>query len=157
PNMILPEGDLEDVRAIIGGNKNQLLFIIYRPNNIGVYDSKLLNCICTQKIPFSEHVELTGGCCFVKIKNENININNLIMFYAGVGILIRYDENNYTFEFELLPIEDDFCNTKTYSCVLIKNILLVFGGFSGFTSLPKKIFAYSILQKRWEECLLQLS
>ncbi|ETO01217.1 hypothetical protein RFI_36223, partial [Reticulomyxa filosa] len=133
-------GKLEDnlwgVRGLIGGINNDLLFITHSPKNIEVIDLKTMKPLTGIKdniIPREIHV--FGICyhCFVPLtmNNEKL-INHFILFCRNTGLLIKYDEQNKTFQYKKLPICPALDDFNTYS------------------------FVYSMKEKTWNECKFTL-
>ncbi|ETO02492.1 hypothetical protein RFI_34939, partial [Reticulomyxa filosa] len=102
------EDYLEGVRGLISGINNDLLFIIYFPENIEVIDLKTmksLNGIKNNKIPTEGYTFGIYHHCFVPLtmNNEKV-INHFILFCQNTGLLIKYDEQNKSFHYEKLSI-----------------------------------------------------
>ncbi|ETO32981.1 hypothetical protein RFI_04126, partial [Reticulomyxa filosa] len=122
--------DYRGVRAVIGGNNNNLLFITCFYNNISVFD---LNT-------------------FQFIKHDTLPTNDSICYHCFTGLSIEYDEDNNTFQFHQIPVCDDIAPFNGYAYVCIDNVILFFGGLNA--GLPaddilKSMHKYSIRENKW--------
>ncbi|ETO00589.1 hypothetical protein RFI_36851, partial [Reticulomyxa filosa] len=98
---------------------NDLLFITHFPKNIEVIDLKTMKPLTGIKnniIPKEDHKFGIFSHCFVPLtmNNEKL-INHFILFCRNTGLLIEYDEQNKTFEYEKLPICPDLNDLTHYS------------------------------------------
>ncbi|ETO36742.1 hypothetical protein RFI_00318 [Reticulomyxa filosa] len=69
--------ELTYVRAVIGGSKDQFLFIVYSPNTIAVFDVHTLQLVIKSTLPVNE---LVDGSCFLNITNE------MFLFNCNYGV-----------------------------------------------------------------------
>ncbi|ETO02065.1 hypothetical protein RFI_35371, partial [Reticulomyxa filosa] len=113
------ENNLKGLRGLIGGINNDLLFITYCPENIEVIDLKTMKSLIGIKngiIPREKHKYGIQYHCFVPLtmNNEKV-INHFILFCHNTGLLIKYDEQNKSFDYQKLPICPDLNDYTIYS------------------------------------------
>ncbi|ETO21165.1 hypothetical protein RFI_16038 [Reticulomyxa filosa] len=65
-----PDDDLRFVRALIGGENNEVLFICHPPHHVRALDAHTFKCIAKCVLP-KTNGEITGGSCFVKTRQPN--------------------------------------------------------------------------------------
>ncbi|ETO08002.1 hypothetical protein RFI_29387 [Reticulomyxa filosa] len=97
-----------DVRALIGGSNNHLLFITYLKNKISVFNLNTFQFIKHDHLPF--YMNYLPFHCFVPNSEngqeqvqEMIKTNKqhyqMLLFCKSTGLLIAYDEDNNDFQF----------------------------------------------------------
>ncbi|ETO11619.1 hypothetical protein RFI_25758 [Reticulomyxa filosa] len=143
------EDGLKGVRGSIGGINNDLLCITYFPGNIEVIDLKTmkpLNGIKGNIIPKGiETYGITYHCFMPLTINNKKVINQFILFYRNIGLLIKYDDKT------------NHLNFTSYSFVYIFNYLFLIGGLNGNTKEKTKlVYKLSIIEKKWTGCRVNL-
>ncbi|ETO02064.1 hypothetical protein RFI_35372 [Reticulomyxa filosa] len=121
-----PKDDLEGVRALIGGSKNNLLFMIYSRKNIKVIDLINWKTVLKCKVQLKDRTYLFCYTCFVHFTINNININRFILFCQDVGIEIQYDEECNKLSYKELQSGWNF-NKIFFSYVCLYDHILLFG------------------------------
>ncbi|ETO07497.1 hypothetical protein RFI_29895 [Reticulomyxa filosa] len=152
------EDDYQGMRAVIGGSNSHLLFITYRQNNISVYNLKTFKFIKRDILPIDDVIWYH---CFVS-KSENgqeeNNIekkgrkNEMLLFCKKIGLSIKYDEDNNTFQFRQLSVCEDIEIFNYYAYVHINNAILFFGGHCREGNkyvTSKAIHKYLIQENSW--------
>ncbi|ETN99925.1 hypothetical protein RFI_37542, partial [Reticulomyxa filosa] len=138
--------------TVIGGSKNHLLFITYRPRNIAVFDLHQLQCIKYDTLP---SVNSAFYHCFVsKMDNEKDKQSNkqeMILFCRDKGLEVQYDENSNTFYFETLAVCSSMRLLYSYAYVYVNvnDSILFFGGHTPDSDCSKAVHKYSITTKEW--------
>ncbi|ETN97147.1 hypothetical protein RFI_40384 [Reticulomyxa filosa] len=61
-------------------------------------------------------------------KEKNKQNYQMLLFCENTGLLIKYNENNNTFQFHQLPICKNIALFSNYAYVRINDIVLFFGG-----------------------------
>ncbi|ETO26658.1 hypothetical protein RFI_10475 [Reticulomyxa filosa] len=149
------EDDLRGARGLIGGRNNDLLFITYYPQNVEVIDLKTmkpLTGIQNNMIPKDEPKFGINYHCFVPLTmNNKKSINHFILFCRNTGLLIKYDEQNKTFNYEKLPICSDLTESKFYSFVYLHDLIFLFGGRNS-KCRTNGVWKYSMKEKTWDQC-----
>ncbi|ETN99450.1 hypothetical protein RFI_38024, partial [Reticulomyxa filosa] len=142
------------------GINNDLLFITYCPKNIEVIDLKTMKPLTGIKnniIPIEKHKFGIDYHCFVPLTMNNEKLmNNFILFCRNTGLLIKYDEQNKTFDYEKLPICPAFNDFTAYSFVYIYDFIFLFGGRNSKYEITKNVYKYSMKEKTWNECKFAL-
>ncbi|ETN99303.1 hypothetical protein RFI_38178, partial [Reticulomyxa filosa] len=126
------ENNLEGVCGLIGGKNNDLLFITYCPENIEVIDLKTMKSLTGIKNGIISNEKYRFGIqyhCFVPltINNEKV-INHFLLFCLNTGLLIKYDEQSKTFNYEKLPICHSLDDFNMCSFVYVYDYIFLFGG-----------------------------
>ncbi|ETO08354.1 hypothetical protein RFI_29035 [Reticulomyxa filosa] len=140
-----------EMRTVIGGSNNNLLFITHYPNNISVLDLNTLQFIKHDTLPVNNRIR---HHCFV-LNSENgqgqemmkTNKQNyqMLLFYQNTGLSIKYYEYNNNFQFRPLFVCDDIAKLSNYACVYINDIILFFGGWNSSEHVVSKcVHKYSI-------------
>ncbi|ETO30329.1 WD repeat-containing protein [Reticulomyxa filosa] len=146
------EDNYNGVRAVIGGNNNNLLFITYNPKNISVFDLTKFQFIKHDILPIDINISFH---CFVK-RNENENGNKekdeMWLFCFEIGLSIEYDEKLNTFQFHKLRVCDTIKSFHYYAYSYIQNSILFFGGCLFYGSTSNQIHKYSIINNKWMKC-----
>ncbi|ETO14774.1 hypothetical protein RFI_22594 [Reticulomyxa filosa] len=153
PVNIGDEGDnYLGARAVIGGSNNNLLFIIYYPNNISVFTLNTFKCI--KKCIINTNDKILYPCF---IANPSImkldKTTEMLLFCQTTGLSINYNENNNIFQFCRLVMCDDIAPLRNYAYVCVNDFILFFGGWNG--KLKKKsiisnsIYKFSIRENKW--------
>ncbi|ETN98829.1 hypothetical protein RFI_38658, partial [Reticulomyxa filosa] len=95
--------------------------------------------------------------CFVPLtmNNEKV-INHFILFCYNIGILIKYDEQNKTFNYQKLPICTDLKDFNMYSFAHIYDYIFLFGGANCEWKRTKHVYKYSMKDKIWNQCKITL-
>ncbi|ETO14853.1 hypothetical protein RFI_22514 [Reticulomyxa filosa] len=132
---------LEDPCVVVGGSKNQYLFVVYRPNNISVLMLHNLELFAKGTLPIDC---IVGASCFVKTDN----CNQMIFFNRLHGYLITFDETVQHFQFQKLTVCNKLRGRFDYSSVRVKDWILLIGGKFGLKSFDT-IYCYSISLKIW--------
>ncbi|ETO02378.1 hypothetical protein RFI_35058, partial [Reticulomyxa filosa] len=93
-------------------------------------------------IPREKHKFGIKYHCFVPLtmNNEKV-INHFILFCHNTGLLIKYDEQNKTFNYEKLPICTALKDFNMYSFAYIYDYIFLFGGANN---------------KTWNQCKITL-
>jgi len=144
-------------RALIGGSKQHLLFITYRPKNIDVIDLNsfeyLTDNLKNNILPVSNgNVDFH---CFVSLnlsKKKNGNgLNEFLLMSKGETLIIRCDEISKEFSYQILPFFKN-CHSYAYACWNHKQIF-IFGGYVNGNGMDG-IWKLDIKKKEktWEKC-----
>ncbi|ETO00544.1 hypothetical protein RFI_36896, partial [Reticulomyxa filosa] len=64
----------------------------------------------------------------MKTNQKNQQNYQMLLFYEDTGLLIEYDENNNTFQFQKIPVCHDMEPLYTCACVCVNDVILFFGG-----------------------------
>ncbi|ETO31627.1 hypothetical protein RFI_05492, partial [Reticulomyxa filosa] len=149
--------DYKGMRALIGGNNNNLLFITYSKKNISVFDLNAFQFIKHDTLPTKDGISFH---CFVS-KSENgqemtetneekekksKKRHEMLLFKYNTGLSIEYDEDNNNFQFHKLPVCNDIAPFKCYAYVCIDDVILLFGGWNGKLGSDA---IYSIRENKW--------
>ncbi|ETO18778.1 hypothetical protein RFI_18469, partial [Reticulomyxa filosa] len=151
------EDDLEGVCGLIGGKNNDLLFITHNPQNIEVIDLKIMKPLIGIRnniMSIKKHQYGIYYHCFVPLtmNNEKV-INHFLLFYPNTGLLIKYDEQNKTFDYEELPICPYLQNIRSYSFVYCNDCIFIFEGLNIVSFYrSKNVDMYSMKDKIWSKC-----
>ncbi|ETO09819.1 hypothetical protein RFI_27559 [Reticulomyxa filosa] len=141
------DGNYEGVRALIGGYKNNLLFITYRPKNIDVFDLNTLRYVNHDEQPVESVI-----CyhCLVLKPNNNVSKkkSEMILFSRSTGLAIDYDETNNTFRYYQIRVCKSIFSFHYYAYVLVNDNILFFGGDDNGYSI-ESVFKYSIKENKW--------
>ncbi|ETO32969.1 hypothetical protein RFI_04136 [Reticulomyxa filosa] len=143
------------VRALTGGSKNHLLFIICLGNNISVFDLNAFQFIKHNFLPAGGYY-IEYPCFVSNLENgqeqEMIKTNKqncqMLFFCRKAGSLIEYDEDKNIFRFYQLPVCDDIALFNAYAYVCINDVILFFGG-SNYPDISRSVYKYSIREKKW--------
>ncbi|ETO36941.1 hypothetical protein RFI_00121 [Reticulomyxa filosa] len=114
------------VRAVIGGVKNNLLFITYPSKDISVFDLNI----------------------FQFIKNDELPTKHSILYHC-LDYQFEYDEDNNTFKFRQLLVCDDIAPFNYYAYMRINDVILFFGGYCYPNVVSKSVHKYSIRENKW--------
>ncbi|ETO05513.1 hypothetical protein RFI_31882 [Reticulomyxa filosa] len=144
----------DGMRAIIGGKKNNLLFITYYPNNIDVFNLNTHRYINHSNLPAGNDIH---HHCFIKRKNNN----RMLLFCYETILSILYNENDNKFEFHKIRILSNITSISYYAYVHIDDFVLFFGGWNGILdnfgpdhdlipneNISNKIYKYTISEER---------
>ncbi|ETO15633.1 hypothetical protein RFI_21730 [Reticulomyxa filosa] len=154
-----------EVRAVIGGSNNHLLFITYYPYNISVFDLNIFQFIKHDELPTMNSIlchclvsksENGQGQEMMKTNEKNKQNDQMLLFCSETGLSIEYDEYNNTFQFHQLPVIE-IKSLHSYACVCINDIILFFGGYvtsflgsnTGYNLVSKSVRKYSIQENKW--------
>ncbi|ETN97532.1 hypothetical protein RFI_39997 [Reticulomyxa filosa] len=121
-----------------------------------VFDLNTFQFIKHDKLP-SNYIEYP---CFVSnSKNGQVQemiktnqrykqIYQMLLFKHNTGISIEYDEDNNTFQSQILPVCDNIATLFCYAYVCINDVILFFGGFSS-DIVSNSVHKYSIRENKW--------
>ncbi|ETO00309.1 hypothetical protein RFI_37138, partial [Reticulomyxa filosa] len=71
----------------------------------------------------------------------------------NTGLLIKYDEQNKTFNYEKLPFYYSLKDFRSYSFVYCNDCIFIFGGLNIVSSCrSKNVYMYSMKDKIWSQC-----
>ncbi|ETO25136.1 hypothetical protein RFI_12009 [Reticulomyxa filosa] len=136
------DDNLFQARALIGGNNNNLLFVIYNPGYILALDiENSFKCVAKRRLPIDG---ICGGSCFVKCKDKMIFLN----YYHNVAI--TYNDSNHQIEFRTFSVDHDVRHYCSFSYVYINEVIVIFGGFASGEHHSEKIFVYSVKRNKWK-------
>ncbi|ETO35448.1 hypothetical protein RFI_01613 [Reticulomyxa filosa] len=142
------EDNFEGARTIIGGNNNNLLFITYRPNCIGVFDLNTFQCIKHDNLPIDNYI----WChCFVSKKDNELSTaseNEMLLFCEHAGLSINYNEKTNAFQYQKLQVCTTLRPLFGYACVRVDDAILFFGGYNINIS-SKDVHKYLIKKDKW--------
>ncbi|ETO21756.1 G-protein beta WD-40 repeats containing protein [Reticulomyxa filosa] len=129
-------------RAIVGGNKNNLLFITYYPQNIDILDLNTYKYIKRDILPITTSIRFH---CFISNKEKE-----MYLFHSKNGLKIKYNEEQNIFQFTDIRICTAIRSLYSYSYLYVDDIILFFGGndISGI-NISKDIYSYSIQKDKW--------
>ncbi|ETO36246.1 hypothetical protein RFI_00815, partial [Reticulomyxa filosa] len=119
---------------------------------------KSLNGIKNSIMPTEKHEFGIGYHCFVPltINNEKV-INHFILFCDNTGLLIKYNEQNKSFDYQKLPICPALNDFTIYSFVYLYDFIFLFGGMNSITQeRAKLVYKYSMKDKTWNQCKITL-
>ncbi|ETO20708.1 hypothetical protein RFI_16509 [Reticulomyxa filosa] len=144
--------DYEGVRAVIGGNNNNLLFITYQRKNISVFNLNIFKFIKHNTLPTDDLI--CYHCFIAKPEMMKINKKNfeMILFCRSTGLSIVYDEETNTFQFHQLSVCTDIARFNRYAYVYTNNFILFFGGCNDSLFnhvISKSVHKYSIRDNKW--------
>ncbi|ETO23797.1 hypothetical protein RFI_13377, partial [Reticulomyxa filosa] len=136
------------LRAIVGGNSNNLLFITYSPKNIDIFDLNTLQYINHSTLPIDNDIHYH---CFVLSKKEkNKDVNKMLLFFKNTGLSIIYNEKKNNFQFDNIRVCTTIKSFFSYGYVCINDVILFFGGDDDLESRAlKDVYKYSIKQNKW--------
>ncbi|ETO07348.1 Pfs, NACHT and WD domain protein [Reticulomyxa filosa] len=148
------ESNYEGVRAVIGGSNNHLLFIVYEPRNIDVFDLHTFQFVKQDILPCVSDVYYP--CLISKLKSEAAMMQTkkkkteMVLLCNETGLAIDYSEENNAFQFNKLQLCTTIKTFHAYACVCVDDIVLIFGGFGGFSiGISKDVYKYSIAKNKW--------
>ncbi|ETO22818.1 hypothetical protein RFI_14372 [Reticulomyxa filosa] len=143
-----PTHSLGFVRSLIGGSKNQFMFVLNYPTYITVLDVETLQEIAKVNL-FS--LRLGNRSCFVQDED------GLFVFCLQNGLRIRYDEMQNTLEYQNLTICLELQHTLGYSYICINGFVVLLGGYNCQTRKPTDtIYLYIIKKNKWVQCIHKL-
>ncbi|ETO01756.1 hypothetical protein RFI_35684, partial [Reticulomyxa filosa] len=137
-------------RAVIGGVNNHLLFITYFQKNISVFDLNTFQFIKHDTLPTGNYIQ---DHCFVsnsengqgqEMMKTNKQNYKMLLFCEDTGLLIKYNEDNNTFQFHKLSVT----SLRSYAYVCINDIILFFGGWN-LNVVSQSVHKYSIRENKW--------
>ncbi|ETO26256.1 hypothetical protein RFI_10884 [Reticulomyxa filosa] len=138
----------EGARAVIGGSNKHLLFITYPPKNVDVFDLNTCRYIKHDILPMEENKVWYHG--FVSTTQ---NTNEMLLFYNKTGLTIDYNENSNEFKFYAIPVCDEMVPLKRYANVCIGDVVVNFGGWSGYIgqneAISNAVHMYSMKESKW--------
>ncbi|ETO22735.1 WD-40 repeat-containing protein [Reticulomyxa filosa] len=146
------EENCHEACAVIGGKHNNLLFITYQPNYIAVLNSNTLQYIRHDILPIENENEDDDGNgdsdgikyhCLVSTNNSNAN--EMILFCAKKGLMIKYNEDENIFQFHDIRVCSSLKSLSSYAYVYVNNFILFFGGEEEWTKEETEI------EKQWIE------
>ncbi|ETO22761.1 mycorrhiza-induced NACHT/WD40-repeat domain protein, NWD [Reticulomyxa filosa] len=140
------------VRVVIGGSNNHLLFIVYCPNVIDVFDLNKLQHIKRDILPIG-HVWVLFHCFVSKMENRTEQMGQkkteMLLFRCETGLSIEYDEDNNTFQFYTVRVCTTLGRLKYYSYIRVKDVILFFGGHNFTFGAANTVHKYSIRENKW--------
>ncbi|ETO25786.1 hypothetical protein RFI_11349 [Reticulomyxa filosa] len=149
-NEIVPIDNLENLHyetlqcVVIGGSKDGFLFLVHPPNVIQVLNLKSLELVAQNVLPIERATSFTS---FIKVST------GLILFHEDGALHITYTEQTRTFDYKLICICPNLVNVISFSCICIKDLVVVFGGFNENDGrCSDQIQLYSTTTKKWKLC-----
>ncbi|ETO22956.1 hypothetical protein RFI_14230 [Reticulomyxa filosa] len=139
-----------EVRGVIGGSKNNLLFLVCSPNRIAVLNLDTLEFDKRGVLPVG-NADISDYCLVTKHdfgSKEITHIFEMVFFGKNIGLLIEYNEIQNNFQFRELWICSTIRALHFYSYVHVNGAILFFGGFDG-TDCSKSVHKYSIQKNQW--------
>ncbi|ETO09892.1 G-protein beta WD-40 repeats containing protein [Reticulomyxa filosa] len=139
--------DYKEVRAVVGGSSNHLLFITYPPKNIDVFDLNNLQFQGRCILPTYTNIE---SHCLVLKSNGNADKkkkSEMVLFCKDTGLSIEYNEEGKKFQFEKFRAYSKLRSCHHFAYVCINNEILFFGGYSG--NVSNRVHKYSIHDDVW--------
>ncbi|ETO01357.1 hypothetical protein RFI_36083, partial [Reticulomyxa filosa] len=108
-------------------------------------------------IPKEEDEFVIQFHCFMPLtmNNEKV-INHFILFSYNTGLLIKYDEQNKTFNYEQLPICTDLKDFNMCSFAHIYDYIFLFGCTNSEWKRRRLVYKYSMKDKTWNQCKITL-
>ncbi|ETN98666.1 hypothetical protein RFI_38826, partial [Reticulomyxa filosa] len=85
----------------------------------------------------------------MKINQKYKQNYQMLLFCNKTRLLIEYNENNNTFQFQKLPVCHDMKPLFKCAYVYINNVILFFGGWNINNVVSKSVHKYSIQEKKW--------
>ncbi|ETO10808.1 WD-40 repeat protein [Reticulomyxa filosa] len=150
------DDDYKGVRAVIGGDNNNLLFITYYPNCISIFNLETCQYIKHDTLPTNDDTSVRYHCFVLKSKNQslmaqsNTKIYEMILFCDNEGFIINYNEDENTFQFNKLWICTTMKTLKSYGYTLIDDFILFFGGHNAIkTNVSNGVHRFSIINNKW--------
>ncbi|ETO28590.1 hypothetical protein RFI_08540, partial [Reticulomyxa filosa] len=139
--LTLSNEEMWSVRAALGGQKKELLFIVYKPKNIIVFNIETLKLVTKSTLPIDK---IYGGSCFVQTENE------MLFFNWNNGLRIKYHEKTNRFKYERLSISPQFI---AFDCsyVRVSDAILLFGGYDSHDKITDQIHVYFFKSKKWKQ------
>ncbi|ETO28023.1 hypothetical protein RFI_09109 [Reticulomyxa filosa] len=151
------QDNYEGVRAVIGGRKDNLLFISYRPKNIDVFDLDTFQYISQNLLPIDCNSDVYFHCFMLKPEdpttirktNAHEKKNGIVLFCENVGLLVEYNEDSNAFEMQKLRVCSTIRSFNFYAYVRINSDILFFGGYGTELGISRSVHKYSMIKNKW--------
>ncbi|ETO10255.1 G-protein beta WD-40 repeats containing protein [Reticulomyxa filosa] len=144
------EDNYEGARAIINGSNKHLLFITYPPKNISIFNLNTFKYIKHDILPIDNDNGIRYHCFITKTENELPLINEMILLRKNKGLLIKYEEDNNIFQFNIIDICTTIEKFFSYGYVCVNDFILFFGGCSNpIIGISKDIHKFSMKENKW--------
>jgi len=153
-------GEYEGCRVVIGGKRNDKLFVTHLPNRIDMIDlndnddlewvSNIENGLLPVENSLSYH-------CFVPLTQNNVvKKNHFICITKDKNLQIRYHAEKNMFSWEELPLPNKektdntlLIHTTMFSYVNWNDCIFFFGGIDDVNGVTNTITAFSMTQHWW--------
>ncbi|ETO11121.1 WD repeat, SAM and U-box domain-containing protein 1 [Reticulomyxa filosa] len=80
-------------------------------------------------------------------------VNHFLLFHRNIGLLISFDESQFTFTYEHLQICPELRDVNSYASLCCYGYVFLFGGYDNRSKGKiKSVWKYSIASKTWSVC-----